>query len=263
MNHTQDFIMYLTEVASGGKQFRHQYRHNELRKDFSFNSLEDAFLKYCWPPRPGAAYDGFEASSAVLEDLSKKIKEAFRAKSNEDLFDASREILEWGGVLNGNEDWLIENKESLFQLYQTVEKSFKDKTFKVVPRSNAGFTKIYALLFDDFAIYDSRVAATFGLLAVGYCREKMLNLLPDELNFVRMNGRGHLRDASTGGISFRAMNYQSPAPHAQSNDKANYILTQVVRRVSRNSPFHGDVRKLEAALFMIGYDLKGHEWLAK
>jgi len=50
-------------------------------------------------------------------------------------------------------------------------------------RMNAGFTKIHALMLDDFVIYDSRVGAALGLLVRNFLTEKDIAYLPEVLHF--------------------------------------------------------------------------------
>lgn len=284
MSHTQDFIIYLTEIASGNKEFAHQYHHRKMKSNFKFSSFIEAFEKYHWgikkefhyllPPLSND-FSSYEANAIVLTHLSKQIKSAYEEKNNSSLFDASEAILRWGGVLNkGNKAWLKENRSDLLNLYLGAQTAFENRDFGSVPRSNAGQTKIYSLLFDHFVIYDSRVAASLGLFVMKYCQDRGLVELPDELHVRWMPAKEgekceepKLRTAtpnwvtSSDKLHFCGV-YNDHLHHAESNDKANYILAQVVDRIAQDSPFHGDMRKLEAALFMIGYDLKGHEWLS-
>ena len=44
-------------------------------------------------------------------------------------------------------------------------------------RFNAGMTKVYSLMCDNFIIYDSRVAAALGWLVMKYCRDRKLTAL--------------------------------------------------------------------------------------
>ncbi|MHB2080818.1 hypothetical protein [Pseudomonas asiatica] len=50
-------------------------------------------------------------------------------------------------------------------------------------RFNAGMTKVYALICEDFLIYDSRVAAALGWLVVKYCEAHGIAKVPDALCF--------------------------------------------------------------------------------
>ena len=149
----------------------------------------------------------------------------------------------------------------------------KDGAQKV--RSNAGFTKIYSLLFDDFIIYDSRVAATLGLFVVKFCRERKYTSVPDELNFGWMPPKEDKRstspkkrDASVANGSYDFDRANTEAKHAWSNIRANWIFSSLLERSPKESLFaalpnkQDRLRALESAFFMIGYDLGDHEWLS-
>jgi hypothetical protein len=137
-------------------------------------------------------------------------------------------------------------------------------------RSNAGFTKIYSLLFNDFIIYDSRVAAALGMFVLRYSRHRHLPSIPVALEFCWMPGRGGgLRDPSNGPWRFpKCRNGTSGhAQHIDSNVRANWLLAACVNG-SRFEQFVDanpyifpvkPLRALEAALFMIGYDLAGND----
>lgn len=54
--------------------------------------------------------------------------------------------------------------------------------FTGLSRFNAGITKVYSLVLEDFIIYDSRVAATLGWLVATFCRAGAREV-PDALRF--------------------------------------------------------------------------------
>jgi len=133
-------------------------------------------------------------------------------------------------------------------------------------RSNAGFTKIYSLLFNDFIIYDSRVAAALGMFVVRYSRYRNLLSVPAALRFCWMGGmsRELLRDPSVGPWKFPSADHLQ---HIESNVRANWLLAACVNgsrfeQLIDANPYLFPVkplRALEAALFMIGYDLAGND----
>lgn len=269
MYDTEKFITYLTTIVNGEKEFKHGYYDEKRNLNVHFSSLANALEQYYWTiplhfreitsnhGTANANYTNYVANEAVLNHLSNKIKSA---QTDNDLFKSSIEILEWGGVANKyNRAWLNNAHNNLANLYKDTQQAFEEAKYDEFGpsfRSNAGFTKIYSLKFDNFVIYDSRVAAALGLLVVGYCKENSKNTVPPNLQFKHMPARGQqIRNASIGGLRFYGVN-NNQVNHAQSNFKANKILCEVVSKVRKDSPFYKDARKLEAALFMVGYDLK-------
>lgn len=155
-------------------------------------------------------------------------------------------------------------------------------------RSTAGFSKIYSLYFKDFLIYDSRVAAALGLIIARYWIQKSLHRastallpLPSALSLVWLPARvsasgAGVRDPNKNvvGISSfprvrhleHALPGSSHREHLLSNIKANWILTaaltgsdfEAIVRARPNLLPVTPLRALEAALFMIGYDLEGN-----
>lgn len=141
-------------------------------------------------------------------------------------------------------------------------------------RSNAGFTKIYALVFDDFVIYDSRVAAALGMLVVRWWARKSptikrRSLIPPPLQFCHLPAMGEAnRDPNTNALHISGFpRCTSQLQHLRSNIRANWLLTRALRGTHFEAqirarfahlPVH-PLRALEGALFMIGYDL-GTDW---
>ena len=129
-----------------------------------------------------------------------------------------------------------------------------------IPRMNAGFTKIYSLLLDGFPIYDSRVAATLGLLIRSFCVETGLSRVPSPLAIAIPPGRSGGRDKpDKGGIRLSRIggdNARRNRLYVDSNIRAAWLLGAM----ANYGPFgkldeHRRLRALEAAFFMIGYSV--------
>lgn len=124
--------------------------------------------------------------------------------------------------------------------------------------SNSGFTKIHSLIIDDFVIYDSRVAAALGMLVFMFCKDTGKTSIPVELQFAHGGSRKNpnsindRRDPSSGVFKFPPIN-SSHTVHVINNIKANWLLKKVVEKSNSNFV---SLRQLEAALFMIGYDVQ-------
>lgn len=130
---------------------------------------------------------------------------------------------------------------------------------------NAGWTKVYALMLDDFPIYDSRVGAATGYLVQQYCRRRQRPTVPKLLRFrwgpARLRPQRqeyHNRNPSSENLKFPRFSYGSRGPRkwAECNVWAAWVLGEV-----RNEGQFGTLasthrlRAIEAALFMIGYEL--------
>lgn len=309
----QDFLQFLRGYVHGNERFHHEYRDRQRGTNWHCDSVFGAYENYSYPlltqfrQTSISDHNSFTANAEVLNRLSSDLRNAYGespgkdtekpAESAEKLLKASCEVFVWGGVAGpkdkktsnttGNYLWLEETFPRGQGLREAYEKACsalcsdrpnlseigKDGANKV--RSNAGFTKIYSLLFDDFIIYDSRVAATLGLFVVKFCRKRKLTSVPDELNFGWMppkEGKNtkspKKRDASVANASYDFERANTEAKHAWSNIRANWIFSSVLERSPSESLFatlpnkQDQLRALESAFFMIGYDLGGHEWLS-
>lgn len=294
-DHVQGFIEFLKQYVSGTETFEHRYKDRRSGKTLEFNSIYDAFEKYSYPMgrkfREAGRKDhkSYATNARVLKRLQKQIREAFEQKNAEGLLASSIEILEWGGVAgakegdskkSGNRLWLHKNHphgEGLAEAYKEAQTVFlsDEPCLDDVRRSNAGFTKIYSLLFENFIIYDSRVAAALGLFVVRYCTNKSLKSIPPELDFGWMPAKEaakasspKLRNADAGPYEFSKAS--SERLHASANIRANWIFEKVLPTNAKPSgkrfaglPKGERMRALESAFFMIGYDLGSHHWLPK
>ena len=132
------------------------------------------------------------------------------------------------------------------------------------PRMNAGWTKYYALASNNHVIYDGRVGAALGFLVRRYLeslpQESRPGKTPPELAFPWAAGQGNknLRNPSSSEFSFSPLRHtgQGSADWATANVKANWILLEASKLAGTDwCDFEQGLRRLEAALFMIGYDL--------
>lgn len=307
----KSFLTFLAGYVSdgSGNSFKHKYIDRKSHTEWECTSVFDAYKNYSYPlvtefrTNPDD-FCSIGANATVLNDLAEALQRAFGKRQNSDdpacgksekvLIEASQRVFVWGGVAGakerkantraGNYLWLKEtfpDGKGLADAYKCAEKTFtSDKPDlsnigKAGIRSNAGFTKIYSLLFDDFIIYDSRVAAALGLFVVKFCKESNRTGIPDELNFGWMPPKegksskdAKIRDPSSGELVHQRANNERR--HAHSNIRANWILGKVLSiDNSPKSPFNGinnnqdKLRALEAAFFMIGYDIGKHPWIAK
>ena len=179
------------------------------------------------------------------------------------------QILEWGGVTNGNSA-KIEAKHqvgTLISFFNNAQRVLAaDVADEASPPSiemNAGFTKLYALLLPDFIIYDSRVGAALGLLVRWHCQEASLKKIPAALQFGYPTGRTTQADSeqsrrnpSTSDYQFFRLTHDKPIEWTRHNLRANWLLSEVLRKTrSRFNDEANPLRALEAALFMVDYQV--------
>lgn len=274
--HVHEFIQWLATELDSTTLFTHQYVDRRSGAQWSCNSLYNAFANYRWNhpgnPRlmfnPGhCALSNGKALSALRNDL-----QAINGCDNHALH-ATSDVMSWGGVSAGNKRWLEANKTGLAKLLSDVKVAM-DAGNDDVPilkskhlRFNSGMTKVYSLLCRNFIIYDSRVAAALGWLVVKYCIVHGLAKVPQALCFPWAGAKESpdaaapkRRNPGMGSLEFKTL--RSGRHHAQWNLRASWLLSATLAHpAAAASPFqkiaapNDPLRALEAALFMIGYDL--------
>jgi len=280
----QSFIEWLTPILDTPNSFNHNFFIKKQKRDWNCDSIFSAYENYTWQFNFTDEYNkiikgsSFTECEEVLHSLSVKLKNGVSEKNNVICKEVSHQILEWGGVTNRNIDKIenLENLENLGQewciyLSQTKEQlernldSNEYYTSEII--MNSGFTKIYSLLVNDFLIYDGRLGAALGLLVRGFCEEKKLETIPEELHFYWGAGRESVinnkeksrRNPSSDKYRFKSL-YSSKA-HLENNIRANWLVQEIL--CNTKSKFDGleeskRMRAFESALFMIGYHVKDY-----
>lgn len=271
--HVLAFSDYLRTFL-GGRPFPHRFTFLKSGQSWDCISIQEALAKYQWPIRKEfaaiAAGAGFQENKQVLAAFSQSLRAAFAAGDSAALADAAKRVMKWGGTEKGNNEALsqLANAGTTVSYFQKAEQVFGQDALNEAAlrddsiRSNAGFTKIYSLLRDDFIIYDSRVAAALALLVIAYCKENRITQIPAGLAFRVMPAKEaagaayrKLRRPVLGELTFAGVN-NSHLAHARSNVMANWVLAEALRGTCFHAaPPAEDLRAVEAALFMIGYDL--------
>lgn len=272
-----DFVKWMS-LHLDDQTFKHEYMKRRGAQLWKCSSLYDAFKKYSWrhpdiPRLSVAAGATFASNVAALAALKKDLVAAIGpVPSDAAALAASIEVMKWGGVGPGNVSWLSQNSDGLATLLQRT-RDVLDGGNALDPlltssslRFNAGMTKVYSLICKNFIIYDSRVAAALGLAVVRFCKDRRMNQVPTELAFPWAPAKEALkakspkrRNPGEGAFSFPSL--RSGPAHAEWNLKAGWLLTAILKQSKGRSQFHGvggpsdALRALEAALFMIGYDL--------
>jgi len=272
------FIEWLIPILDTPNSFHHNYFLKKQKRDWECDSIFGAYENYAWQfnytDECNTIIKGlnFKECEEVLHSLSTKLKNSVAQRNNDICKEVSRQILEWGGVTNRNfdkiesmrPDWcnyLSETKEQLERDLDSIE------YYKSEIIMNSGFTKIYSLLVDDFLIYDGRLGAALGLLVRGFCEQKKLDTIPEELHFNWGAGRESVinskeksrRNPSSDKYVFKSLH--SPKTHLENNIRANWIVQEIL--YNTKSAFSSleaskQMRAFESALFMIGYHVKDY-----
>ena len=249
-----NFIQWMADQIDKPQIFR--YYNKEKKQIWECSSIFNAYEKYEWKGKD------FRATKAVLDACFDALNTSLSKDGDADCKTACESILEWGGVQRGNKTKLekIQEKGIVRYLTKVKEQLTSEKPdFSGIVMSS-GFSKIYSLLLDHFIIYDSRVAAALGYFVRLYCEEIHLSEehLPEvlPLRFAYCASRGtHRRNPSKGLYQFPIM---QPNKYAMHNLRASWLLQEVVNQPSNQFyqlQEEQRLRALEAALFMIGYEL--------
>ena len=264
-----------------------KYLGDRIRADhkFEIHTFKDALESYFWVVNDkvsGEEEDSDEQEALTVEselgsNLSKKdfksnhkalrsiadlLNAALRAKSEEKTFVAATRVLEWGQVYRGSIQWLI-SKYDQGKLVDSINDAVDVLTCNNAKdclkrfdhsdlRMDSGTTKIFSLASGGKSIiYDDRVGAALGLLVIRYLNSITIGIrptsVPVELRFMRSDKKE--RNPSNELYKFPRRGKYPSQVHALSNLRANWINHSLAKK------FSGvwDPRKLEAALFMIGY----------
>ncbi|WP_205194575.1 hypothetical protein [Burkholderia sp. Ax-1719] len=258
--------------------FAHGYTMRRTGQRWTCTSIFNAYEKYQWrhsgvPSLGVPRGDTFESNAAALAALRAELISALAAGDDNRVCAAACAIVIWGGVGPGNLTWLTANKLGLAALIAAIRDAL-DANDSAYPglmaadlRFTSGMSKVYSLACKRFVIYDSRVAAALGLAVVRFCREAGLEAVPAGLQFpwAPPNAAPNadnppMRDPRVNNFDF--LRLRSGAQHAKWNLFASWVLAAIVEKLDGgNSGFAkieakaDRLRALEAALFMIGYDL--------
>jgi hypothetical protein len=246
----------------------------------TINSLEGAFDRYWW------AGKDFLQNKEELDKVASIVKKAIRIEhqggnaATENCLNAIREVLEWGAggtgvpLYTANYRWAMGLGSELVGRVQAGRNEMTSDTPSIGifscdggPRMNAGFTKYYSLACGkNVVIYDGRVGAALGLLVLRFVSsvDPPMLQVPPELDFRWGSQNPGSRDAalalnrnpSRGVYVFRKLPSEGGAKWARVNIMANWVLGAAIAKSKAKWCRGSDgLRKVEAALFTIGYEM--------
>jgi hypothetical protein len=273
----QLFIDWILPKISVHNGFCHSYTNRRNNKKWHCNNIYNAYENYEWAfssylPIKNEKIKGknFEVSAGFLNEIKKGMLSSIKKNDHSTLIKYSNSLLKWGGVTQRNSQKIKDLGSTIVPYYQFIEEKLNPENVDLNDdfngiNMNSGFTKIYAVLIPDFVIYDSRVGAALGLLVKKFLEESNNEKIPESLNFSYGRARStkndynshnlrNSRDPSSDKFVFTCLN-NNPIRHIKNNIQANWLLKEIAMRSKfRNTPT--PLRALEAALFMIGYDVR-------
>ncbi|WGL16282.1 hypothetical protein PVT68_16125 [Microbulbifer bruguierae] len=242
--------------------------------------LEEVLSNYCW----SAYWDAeggervrssdWKSTRSSLERLSQWMQMAVEQDDDHSCYLACLAILQWGGVrgakpflkgLYENGD-LIKYFSELVPLFDlTGHQSYTALNSENVLRFDAGLTKIHSLLDKTGSpIYDSRVGAAMAMLYALYCSDRDSD--PELLCFPSGSARGdQIRNPAALGYQYAPQFFTTDVTDeswAQWQLKLGWIIRETLTRCnwfSGENDLRARCHGFEAALFMIGYDLRCFE----
>ncbi|WP_318866084.1 hypothetical protein [Pseudomonas soli] len=244
----------------------HRY-HNRRTGPWQCASLHDAYCQYTWPASTGTTFDD---NAVDLDKWKSALQHALTPLPDDAAACAATTgVMGWGGVQAGNVLWLHTNQTGLAKTLIEVRNALDSGNIDTLAHSlrfNAGMTKVYSLLCRSLIIYDSRVAAALGWAVTLFCQDRQLTTVPAALDFPWAPAKNapdaanpKWRNPSTAGLIFQSL--KSGVLHAKWNMRASWLLEAVLAHAKAQTsqfaalPGQTRLRAVEAALFMIGYDL--------
>ncbi|MTK13892.1 MAG: hypothetical protein F8N39_18065 [Clostridiaceae bacterium] len=274
----RSFIEWISSRLDVPKGFEHRYIMKRPKGQvWECDSIYSAFENYNWSftclhAGIGKSVKGktFDESKKLLSELSVGLNKSIEGSNAELCQRYCFSILDWGGVLPKNREKILSIGNDIVEYFKSARIKLNPSTFNTNDNyediiMNAGFTKIYSLFIEDFIIYDGRVGAALGLLVRKYCEDLGLSAIPPELCFAYGNAREsrpnervqNRRNPSNEKYKFPVLG-NIHVKHTNNNLRANWLLKEILTQC--NSRFtmlekNTQLRALESALFMIGYDV--------
>lgn len=238
--------------------------------------LEQVHALYCWSAgwrdhQTGQwiASTDWKSTKASLGLLRSRLLSALASGCDDTTYNMCRAVLQWGGVWGAvpflgelrRERRLVEYLEGCRPLFSlNTHQKLSSLSEDSIQRFDAGLTKIHSLIDTTGSpIYDSRVGAAIAMLYALYRKEAQE---PAHLSFPSGAARGkQVRDPGDFGYP-SAPQFFTHKVSEQTWARSQVVLGWIIQAVLKRLPsmFSGSLAErshcFEAALFMIGYDLR-------
>lgn len=274
-NDVKELIKFIAAKWESGLDFEVGIKHRGKKAVYKYTSnLKEIFETYSWqysikteleiPDEIAKAGFSLSESEKVLNYAKSKVLVNGEINPNLiDLKNATEITLKWGGVFTkGNKNKVTDISYDLKKDYDEVLKKWKEineynagfspkDNFEFT--SNAGFTKIFSLILSDFVIYDSRVS-----VALAYLMEQCFGEDIPEILRIYIPASKVADNTKRKVNNFFKSTYQKDSKHFYSNVISSILLKQTLKLINEIDP-SVKLRDLEAALFMMGYDIRPNE----
>lgn len=235
--------------------FMHHYDNQQRHEKWSCNSIFNAFEKYKWG---GLTFDEVQV---FFDRVTDSIEVAINNQDEKLLKKQLIDIIEWGGIKKVSKS--IQNRSNIIDFVMEKKEQLNLDTYDTNTKSRfiemgSGYSKIYSFLIQNFIIYDSRVGAALCYLVRLFCEHCDINKIPEVLAFRWQVAENKYinRDPSNDKLIFQKYYNSSPNQYLITNIKASWLLANIISSTTTNfNNLENPVRALEAALFMIGYEL--------
>ena len=262
----QSFLSWARPFVTGDRALLHEWSGRSAA--FRCRSLMEAYRAFVWrfgvqlpdesSPSTGSTRD---QNFAVLGRLSSLLRQAADRGDAQAFLTAAIAVCDWGGVGVRQNRFTLATLEPDALTVVLADAALLAPTradlrqLSAVSYLNSGFSKIHALLIDDYPMYDSRVACALASLVRRYCEESGRTVVPQQLAFSIPPSHGRLvRNPSVGTLRFRHMRWRDAKQYATSNVVAAWLLGALAA--------HGEfgtldlpqrLPALQSAMFMLGY----------
>ena len=262
----RSFLSWARPFVTGDRALLHEWsgRSASLR----CRSLLDAYHAFEWRFRvqlPGESSRScgrtLGQNFSVLGRLSDLLRQAAARGDAQAFLTVASAVFEWGGA------GVRRNRFTLATLEPDALTVVLADAARLAPTRadlgqltevsylNSGFSKIHALLIDDYPMYDSRVACALASMVRRYCEESGHATVPQQLALSIPPSQGRItRNPSAETLRFRHMRWRDARQYATSNVIAAWLLGALAA--------HGEFGKLDprqrlpalqSAMFMLGY----------
>ena len=263
----RSFLDWARLFVTGERALKHEWASLSPRWGaFGCQSLFEAYSKFDWPfsvrmpgeleRRKGSSPD---RNFAVLDSLSSLLRQAADQGSATEFLKVAIAVVDWGGVRRNRARLKKLGADALAVVLADAARlnpaSADLSQLGEVSHLNSGFSKIHALLNDEFPIYDSRVACALASMVRRYCEENCRDAVPPQLAFSIPPSRGRFkRNPSAGALHFPNTRWGDAKQYANSNVIAAWLLADLAQCGQFGTlPSDRRLLALQSAMFMLGY----------